>query len=113
MQERVVGEGVGPRNGPEEGERQREASVSGVPCEHGVIGGGGAAGHRGEEALGVRDAARAHVRRDGFVAPDHLRIGLAGDAGVGRGGRAPVASLPRSGAEVAGREHGWFFELRL
>lgn len=108
MQERVVGEGIGPRNGAEEGERQREASVGGVPGEHGVVGGGGAAGHRGEEALGVWNAARTHVRRDGLVAPDHLRIGLAGNAGVGRGGRPPVASLPRGGAEMAGREHGGF-----
>lgn len=48
MQERVVGEGIGARNGTEEGERLREASVGGVPGEHGVVGGGGTAGHRGE-----------------------------------------------------------------
>lgn len=51
------------------------------------------------------------MRRDGSVAPDDLHIRLARNASVGRGGRPPVASLPRGGAEMAGRKHGWFSEL--
>lgn len=119
VEEGVVGVVVRPRDGAEEGRRQREAAVGGVPGEHGVVGGGGAPGHRGEEALGVGDAAGAHVRRDGLVAPDHLRFepprgGRGG--GVPGGRRRPVAPLPRRGTEVAGREHGWLapskFKLR-
>jgi hypothetical protein len=45
MEQSVVGEGVRSWDGAEKGERDREASVGGVPGEHGVIGGGGAAGH--------------------------------------------------------------------
>lgn len=107
VEEGVVGEGVRSRDGAEEGRRQREAAVGGVTREHGVVGGGGAPGHRGEEALGVGDAAGAHVRRDGLVAPDHLGVEPPRGGGVPGGQRRPVAPLPRRGTEVAGREHGW------
>jgi hypothetical protein len=43
------------------------------------------------------------VGGDGLVAPDHIRVDLSGTCLSG--GWWAVASLPRGGAEMAGREH--------
>jgi hypothetical protein len=47
------------------------------------------------------------VGGDGLVAPDHIRVDLSGTDLSG--GWRTVASLPRGGAEMAGREHRLIF----